>query len=218
MPLRNIVREWEMWVRPRAPKLLRKLYRMSRTLTPVPYSKPLPQELLSDCHFCASRLDMIGQLPSNAIVAELGTYRGEFAREILKRCTPKELHVVDIEYDQFDHSLEADPRLTFHHGLTTEVIRTFPDNYFDWIYIDAGHDYGSVLQDAQAAAAKVKPDGYLAFNDFAHVDVDFGKYGVHRAVVDFAVEKQWPFHLFAYEAGGLYDVTLKKPLSAKQAS
>jgi hypothetical protein len=211
MNFKQKLRKIEMRVRPRSPLWLRQLYRITRTFKPVPYSKPLPQKLLSNCRFFASRLEMLNHLPSNGIVAELGAYRGDFAKEILKRNSPKELHTVDIDDSQFDRSLASDPRLTFHHGFTHEVIDSFPDNHFDWVYIDAGHDYASVSQDSHAAAPKIKPGGYMVFNDFAHLDVHFGQYGVHRAAVDFAVEKQWALSHFAYEPGALYDVALQRP-------
>ena len=49
------------------------------------------------------------------------------------------------------------------------------------------------------------------FNDFAHIDYDFGQYGVHRAVIDFALEARWPMAFFAFSEDALYDVALRKP-------
>ena len=66
--------------------------------------------------------------------------------------------------------------------------------------------------DARIAAAKVKPAGYLVFNDFAHADPYLGAYGVHRAVVEFAVTRGWKFAWWAYEPNGLYDVALRRPI------
>jgi hypothetical protein len=68
-----------------------------------------------------------------------------------------------------------------------------------------------VTRDAHIAALKVKPGGYLVFNDFAHMDPFLGAYGVHRAVVDFAVSRAWAFAWFAYEPNALYDVALRRP-------
>ena len=41
-----------------------------------------------------------------------------------------------------------------------------PDNYFDIVYIDASHDYLSVLQDIIAWLPKVKIGGYIAGDDY----------------------------------------------------
>ena len=65
------------------------------------------------------------------------------------------------------------------------MLSGFPDAHFDWIYVDADHSYEGLLRDANAAATKVKPGGFLVFNDFAHADPFLGAYGVQRAVADF---------------------------------
>jgi len=154
---------------------------------------------------------MLELLPRNGVVAELGTDKGEFAREILKRNSPRELHLVDIDYSRFDKTLRAEARVQCHQGLSDEIIATFKDDYFDWIYVDAGHSYSAVMADALASAPKVKPGGYLAFNDFAHIDPFLGRYGVHRAVIDFAMQMRWPIAFFAFQQYAIYDVALRKP-------
>ncbi len=201
----------EMRLKVRNSGALRRIYRLARSFQDVVPSRDLDDELVRDCRFCSTRLAMLDLLPRNGRVAELGTFRGEFAREILARNAPSELHVIDLDYSQFDQAVRADPRVKCHQGLTDQKIGKFPDEYFEWIYIDAGHGYADVLGDARASAGKLKPGGYLVFNDFAHIDPSLGRYGVHRAVVDFALEKRWPLRLFAFHGYALYDVALQKP-------
>ncbi len=189
---------------------LRTIYHGLRAFETQKTSKQLPPELVRDCRFCASRLHMLDEMPRGGVVAELGTYKGDFAREILQRCQPRVLHLIDRDYSLFDDAALDGPAVKRHTGLTNEVIATFPDDYFDWIYVDADHSYEGALRDAKASAPKIRPGGFLAFNDFAHIDPGLGRYGVHRAVVDFAVEMRWPFHFFAFEVDGLYDVVLRK--------
>lgn len=55
-----------------------------------------------------------------------------------------------------------------------------------------------MLRDANAALTKVKPGGFLVFNDFAHADPFLGTYGVQRAVADFVVANRWPVVWLAY--------------------
>ncbi len=62
------------------------------------------------------------------------------------------------------------------------MLAQFPDEHFDWIYIDGDHSYEGASRDARVAATKVKPGGHLVFNDFAHADPYLGAYGVHRAL------------------------------------
>jgi hypothetical protein len=130
---------------------------------------------------------------------------------ILARCRPRQLHLIDIDYAKFDETNLIDPCVSRHHGLTHAVMGTFPDGSFDWVYVDADHSYAGTIADARASAPKIRPGGFIAFNDFTHIDVELGRYGVHRAVVDFAVEMQWPLRFFAYDAAGLYDVALQRP-------
>jgi SAM-dependent methyltransferase len=201
----------EMRLRARMPRAARLVYRFARSFQPVVPSKYLPDDLVRDCRFCSSRLAMLDFLPRNGCVAELGTYKGDFAREILARNTPKELHLVDVDYSLFDRALLADVRVIRHDGLTDAIIAKFQDGYFDWIYVDAGHSYAAVLADANSCVAKLKPGGFLVFNDFGHIDPFLGRYGVHRAVVDFAAELGWPFRFFAFQEYAMYDVALQKP-------
>jgi Methyltransferase domain len=130
---------------------------------------------------------------------------------ILAVADPTELHLVDLDFSDVSAALYADGRVVMHLGNSSEVLARFPDAHFDWIYIDADHSYHGVTRDAHAAASKLKPGGFLVFNDFAHMDPDLGAYGVHRAVVDFAVARGWSFAWLAYEPSALYDVALRRP-------
>lgn len=210
--LRNVTKRLEMRLRANAPSFIRHLYRIIRSGGTVHLSKSLPPELLESCRFCASRDDLLDLLPRGGRVAELGTYKGNFARNILARAVPLELNVIDVDYSLFDKTLLEDNRLVCHTGLTHVVISLFDNDYFDWVYIDADHSYEGVLRDARASANKIKPGGFVVFNDFAHIDPFLGRYGVHRAVTDFSLETGWPFYFFCFDRAGLYDVALRRPL------
>ena len=47
-----------------------------------------------------------------------------------------------------------------------EVTAHFPDDFFDFVYLDARHDYTSVLTDLAAFWPKVKRGGIIAGHDF----------------------------------------------------
>ena len=209
----------ELWVRKRLPNSVRHALRLGKhLLTRGGPSLSLPPELIDGCQVCASRYELVKLLPRGR-VAEIGTNQGDFAKHILAHCDPTELHLVDIEFSLFDAAIGDDERVTLHKGLSHEVLASFPDASFDWIYIDADHSAAAVARDARAAADKVKPGGFLVFNDFAHMDHQLGTYGVHRAVVEFAVQERWRFVWLAYDPFALYDVALQRvqPLSAEGA-
>lgn len=210
--MRSTLKRLEMLARGSVPKPVRQAYRIARTAisTPVP-SPAIPQELVTGCEVVASRLDLLDRLPKSGRVAEVGTYKGDFAREILARTAPVELHLVDIDYSRFDRTLGADPRIVRHEGLSHVIMADFPESHFDWIYIDADHAYDGVKRDAEACARRVKPGGFMVFNDYAHIDPYVGRYGVHRAVTEFAVGMRWPLRYFALNPYALYDVALQRP-------
>jgi hypothetical protein len=47
-----------------------------------------------------------------------------------------------------------------------EAAASFPDNFFDFVFLDARHDYVSALTDMVAFWPKLKPSGILAGHDF----------------------------------------------------
>jgi hypothetical protein len=208
-PLRHL----GLLIRNRLPQPLRHALRLARHLRA--HGRPstaIPPALLADCRVCASRNELVKNLPSGGRIAEVGTYRGEFARHVLAACDPATLHLIDIDFSWLDPVVANDPRVSMHNGLSHETLAGFPDDHFDWIYIDGDHSYEGVSRDARVAATKVKPGGHLVFNDFAHADPYLGSYGVHRAVTEFAVNRGWKFIWWAYEPHGLYDVALRRPV------
>ncbi|MCP4933866.1 MAG: class I SAM-dependent methyltransferase [bacterium] len=213
--MKPAIKNLELRLRGMMPSIVRKTYRVMRSFGEVNTSRSLLPELVEDCRFCASRIHMLDHLPHGGIVAELGTRKGDFAREIFSRTEPRELHLIDLDYSKFSSDGLVDDRVHQHRGFTHEIIASFENDTFDWIYIDADHSYEGALRDACAAAEKIKPDGYIVFNDFAHIDPYLGRYGVHRAVVDFALERAWPLRLFAFHTSALYDVALQKSPNRK---
>lgn len=68
-------------------------------------------------------------------------------------------------------------------GNSTEVSNLYTNNSLDFIFIDACHDYESVLQDIKAWYPKLKKGGIIAGHDY-------GWESVRKAVGDFFTNKQ----------------------------
>ena len=68
-------------------------------------------------------------------------------------------------------------------GYSVNVSNDFNDNYFDFIFIDALHNYESVRDDIMAWKSKVKTNGIMCFDDYVRCN-DRG-YGVIEAVDKF---------------------------------
>jgi hypothetical protein len=181
----------------------------------VPQPAPkIPQTLIDNCKLVSDRFDLLNYLPKNAVVAEVGALTGHYSSFILERTTPKELHLLDLDFSKLQSSVQQNSVVKCHQGLSADLLATFPDDYFDWIYIDADHTYEGVKADIQAAQAKVKQGGYLIFNDYARIiRIGLGTLGVHQAVTEFMIEQNWPMAFLAFESDALYDVVLKRPLA-----
>lgn len=206
------MRAWLWRLRKKVPRGIRGPLRAVRAAFWRPVlPAPLPAELWSECRVCGSRDELVGLLPRHGRIAEIGTDTGSFARHILKTAEPRELHVIDIDLSRLDRAVATDPRVTVHRGDSATIMAGFPDASFDWIYVDGDHSLAGVARDAEAAAAKVRPDGFLVFNDFAHLDLQLGTYGVHTAVMQFAARHRWPVAWMAYAPNGLYDIALRRP-------
>lgn len=199
-------------VRTGMPSRIRHVARVLRAAVGSNQRSPaLPQELIEHCKFCASRRILLARLPRGGAVAEIGTLRGDFARQILRIANPRVLHLIDLDVSKLADDVRTDPRVRVHEGTSPDVLSAIADESLDWAYIDADHSYEGVSRDAAAAARMIKPGGHLVFNDFGHIDPSLGRYGVHRATVEFAVAHRWPMVLFAYETNALYDVALQRP-------
>ena len=181
-------------------------------LTPAPQ---LADEHVRRCIVVPDRLALLERLPKGGVVAEVGTLHGEFARDILRITEPHELHLIDHEAHPDVLTLTEDPslraRVHFHHQDSAEALETFPDQYFDWIYIDAQHAYDGVKRDVDVARRKVKDGGLLVFNDYivwSYVEME--PYGVVAAVNELCTEDKWEMIYLALPSHMYCDVALRR--------
>jgi hypothetical protein len=153
-------------------------------------------------------------VPPGGRIAEVGVAAGYFSEFLLEELKPIEFAAIDLfTMDQYpviwgrpqSELFEGKSHLDFYRdkfgrrpgvrvevGLSHEALERFPDEHFDFIYIDAGHDYIDVKQDADVAGRKLKKDGIIFFNDYTMSDhVNLGAYGVVQAANEFIVNGDW---------------------------
>ena len=128
-------------------------------------------------------------MPKGGRCAEIGVWEGDFSGEILNITKPRELVLIDPwdllaeKSDEHTHNQHSSARLmrqkydnvmgtlgrlkncVVRKGFSAEVLATYPDDYFDWVYIDGNHMYDFVLQDILVSARKVRPGGIIAGDD-----------------------------------------------------
>ena len=89
---------------------------------------------------------------------------------------------------------------------SAEAAKDVERGSLDFVYIDARHDYESVLEDLHLWYDKVRPGGIIAGHDYADGVFEQGVFGVKRAVDEFfaalkipvyATEGKYPIELFA---------------------
>ncbi|CAD7941137.1 unnamed protein product [Amoebophrya sp. A120] len=57
-------------------------------------------------------------------------------------------------------------RIRVCRNLTSSCVAHFPDGYFDFVYVDARHDYKGVKEDLELWLPKLRPNGIIAGHDF----------------------------------------------------
>lgn len=198
-----------------APKPILRGYKLWKIMKVPAYRSPdLPDAIFEDCRVVSKRDKLLELLPSGGKVAEIGVEYGRFSKKIIGINKPSEYYGFDIDFSKIDPSVQISDacRVTLKEGDSAQLLKEFPDEFFDWIYIDGDHSYEGVKADIESAKQKVKRGGYLVFNDFAHIVwASYSTFGVHCAVTEFLKKDEWPVRYWAYEQNALYDIVVQKP-------
>jgi hypothetical protein len=165
------------------------------------------------------RRDLVERfLPKGCVCAELGAGHGVFADQIVEVSRPKRLHLFDAwvqlgalgseamhdergvgkiqQVHRKYRDLIRDGTVTIHLGRLPDALHPFSQGYFDWAYVDAGHDYQEVYDELCLLRTRVKRGGYLAGHDLVLREEDHGKVKnvyptVFRAVQEFCQRYGW---------------------------
>lgn len=194
----------------------------------------LEQRHIQDARLHANRYDLIASLniPSNGVIAEIGVALGDFSRFLISTHNPREFHAFDIfqihlletlwgrntsdvmgrrTHRQFysDAMIGVESKIIIKEGLSGDTLKTYPDNYFDLIYIDAAHSYEEVKVDAELAVLKIKESGIIVFNDYVLYDPFIKEvYGVVPVVNELVVHQGWRVLGFALQRHMFCDVAI----------
>lgn len=98
---------------------------------------------------------------------------------------------LDMQYWQCIADFSQNPFVKIVRNFSYEASLEFPDEYFDFVYIDAAHDYDSMVEDIKAWWPKLKKGGLFSGHDyFPDERIWRGKKcEVYRAVNEFLEEK-----------------------------
>lgn len=163
------------------------------------------------------RKQLVQHVPKNSVGLEIGVHEGDFSQQLLRAAQPRELHLIDpwlyipdevyerswfgtnagsqAAMDQRYETVQkrfapqiASGQVTIYRALSHDVVNTFDDHFFDWIYIDGDHTYDAVRQDLQDYYPKIKRGGLLMGDDYGIPG--WWEAGVTRAVDEFVAEHQ----------------------------
>ena len=149
--------------------------------------------------------------------AEIGVKLGNYSDELLSNWRGEELVSIDpwleadpdeyvdrsnVSQEKQDTNYERTrERLSVHGSRSTiwrltsvEAAEKVDDGSFDFVYIDARHDYDSVLEDLEAWCSKVRPGGIMAGHDYVDGDLPEGEFYVKSAVDEFFGAREIPVH------------------------
>ena len=87
-----------------------------------------------------------------------------------------EISVISQIYNKVLDNIQVREMITDLKGVSWEMANKFDDNSVDFVFIDAGHDYDSVVKDINAWLPKIKKGGIISGHDY------FNPCGVKQAV------------------------------------
>lgn len=148
--------------------------------------------------------DLLNSLNLKGYAAEIGVGYGHFSWELLRTWKGRRLFSIDPYEHQEGVKLDASNVSQIQHDSTYRIAKDvlsdykersalirdysvnastkFNDEYFDFVYIDARHDYRSVNADLNAWYPKVKKGGIIAGHDYKNSFVRNNLVEVKRCV------------------------------------
>lgn len=131
--------------------------------------------------------DFIAKNPNINVIAEVGVWKGHsisyLVKEILKHNRKPKVYAIDIwekweenkdddvpySYDIYQENLKRSKTreyITDIKEYSDKAASFFPDNTFDFVYLDADHLCDLVKKDIRAWLPKVKKGGILGGHDY----------------------------------------------------
>jgi predicted O-methyltransferase YrrM len=177
---------------------------------------------------------MIADLvPCNEIYGEIGVFKGELAKVLLDKLSPRELVLFDLfeghmgsgnadgnfynevnladEYVRLQTELPAS--VLFQKGDSSTNLHGFADNHFTMIYIDGDHSYEGCKKDLEAALHKVKVGGWIMGHDY-QMNMEKARtryhFGVKQAVDEFCVSHGLSIHALGMDGCVSYAIRVQK--------
>lgn len=164
----------------------------------------------------SSRTDLVARYAPSGIWAEM-LKRSDIRELWLIDCwgpypdaDPRDPSVFDLErgerlYSSVINRFADDSRVRIVRDLIENAAAAFPQEYFDFIYIDAGHRYATVQRHLDLCFPLVRPGGMLAGHDYLRAS-DFPWIEVKAAVDDWCNARGITIDLISDEPCGSFAI------------
>jgi len=112
-------------------------------------------------------------------------------------------HQLDNQYKNFCKKYQLDSKVKVIRDFSEKASKNFPDNYFDFVYLDADHSYEGVSIDLQAWYPKLKIGGLFGGHDYvaASKRMSFGVIGAVDEFVNNLKTSNQPVDLYITPCG-----------------
>jgi predicted O-methyltransferase YrrM len=124
-------------------------------------------------------------------ILELGSYRGDTAR-LLAENTGEDVKVCAVDVNEQHgasyRSLDISRKIMRKTGRISPELFD-PSESFDLIFVDADHDFESVMNDTAVAFKLLSPKGVILWHDYVHHQFFHGMGGVPEALNEFQKKK-----------------------------
>lgn len=136
---------------------------------------------------------------------ELGIREGFFSDHLLSTTNIK-LYGIDINVSSpnlIKVGSKYKDRFHITNGESPKIADIFPNDYFDFIYIDAAHDKTSVSKDLSAWWPKVRAGGLFAGDDFLNIpdgEHPEGSFGVCESIEEWAYNNNLEYFVTGTDA------------------
>lgn len=188
--------------------------------------KTISQKQLNNAKLFKNKEEYAKHIPKGSKILEIGTLAGDYAEVLIKEVKPESIDLIDVfeaqdwpdcnrfnktgHFDFVKNRFKNVECITYHKGYSENIIPNL-NKKFDYIYIDANHDYEHCKADLMNALPLLTEDGIIGFNDYI-VDQDHGvDYGVIEVVCEFLDNnKNWEVVGFALQENMYADIYIKK--------
>lgn len=188
--------------------------------------KTISQDQLNNCKLYKNKEEFAKHITKGSRILEIGTLAGDYAEVLIKEVKPSFIGLVDVfkandwpDCNRFDKNGHFDfvknrfkdvKNIKYYRGFSEEVMPNI-DMKFDYIYIDANHDYDHCKADLMNSLLLLAENGIIGFNDYI-VDKDHGvDYGVIEVVCEFLDQnRDWEVIGFALQENMYADIYIKK--------